>query len=76
MHPIPVIRLLPATALLALATAALPPLDAAEATAPVKKVREPAVAGLFYPQDPAGLSKMLASFLQAAPSRRSANSRR
>ena len=31
------------------------------------KVREPAVAGLFYPKEEAALSKMLGEFLDAAP---------
>lgn len=35
-------------------------------TAPAKKVREPAVAGLFYPKDPAELSRVIDACLAAA----------
>jgi hypothetical protein len=39
---------------------------AAPAPAPAIVVREPAVAGLFYPKDPAALSQMIDAFLAAA----------
>jgi AmmeMemoRadiSam system protein A len=44
-----------------------PRANAVEApAAPAKKVREPAVAGLFYPKDPAELSKMIDACLVGA----------
>jgi len=44
-----------------------PRAGAAEApTAPAKKVREPAVAGLFYPKDPVELSRVIDACLAAA----------
>jgi AmmeMemoRadiSam system protein B/AmmeMemoRadiSam system protein A len=44
----------------------LPRANAAEAPAAAPKVREPAVAGLFYPRDPAALSQMIEACLAAA----------
>ncbi|MGD1030899.1 MAG: AmmeMemoRadiSam system protein B [Opitutaceae bacterium] len=44
----------------------IPRAPAAESPAPAGKVREPAVAGLFYPKDPAELTKMIDACLAAA----------
>ena len=41
---------------------------AAVDSAVVKKIREPAVAGLFYPKDPSELSRMIDGYLAAAKS--------
>ena len=55
------------TALIALAGACLMPGATAAGETPASpKVREPAVAGLFYPKDPAELSRMIDAFLAAA----------
>ena len=48
------------------AVLAAPAARAADRPAAAPRVREPAVAGLFYPQDPATLSRMIEQFLAAA----------
>jgi AmmeMemoRadiSam system protein B/AmmeMemoRadiSam system protein A len=45
---------------------ACPPVLASGEAAVAARVREPAVAGLFYPKDPAELSKMIEAYLAAA----------
>jgi len=57
--------LLAATAALA-ALCARPGLFASDASTVAAKVREPAVAGLFYPKDPAELTRMMDACLAAA----------
>ena len=44
-----------------------PPAQSKMQTTPVPLVREPAVAGLFYPKEPAALSQLIATLLAAAP---------
>ncbi len=57
----------PAVAILALAgTLELCPARAAPTPAAAPKIREPAVAGLFYPKDPAELGRMIDACLAAA----------
>jgi len=50
-----------------LAVALLPPTAATVASTDAPRVREPAVAGLFYPADPAVLSRTIDQLLAAAP---------
>jgi hypothetical protein len=57
---------LAAVPMLCLATSLRSAAAAEISTAPTKRVREPAVAGLFYPKDPAELSRMIDVCLAAA----------
>ena len=58
---------LSATTFLFLCTLVVPRANAVEApAAPTKKVREPAVAGLFYPKDPVELTKEIDACLVSA----------
>jgi AmmeMemoRadiSam system protein B/AmmeMemoRadiSam system protein A len=61
-------RILAAFCALALLGAPLPAPASGEAPSAPEKVREPAVAGLFYPRDPAELTRTIDGFLSAAKS--------
>ena len=52
--------------ILAVAVGAAYRAPAAEAASPAIKVRQPAVAGLFYPKDKAELSRAIDAYLAAA----------